>query len=135
VPLQLLLGIGQAGDEAHEPYATAGAGCAHVHVHDEHFASWSFTSARPFREAALRATIAGLPGSIIRGKGVLLLDEAPSRRTIFQMVGKRWELTPAEPWGELPAANRLVLIGLPHGIDAAVLAQRFTAALADARSA
>ena len=59
--------------------------------------------------------------SVVRAKGVLYLADALDHRVILQVVGKRWELQPGEPWGDARPASRLVLIA-PYGqLDAAAI--------------
>jgi G3E family GTPase len=66
---------------------------------------------------------------VARGKGVLWLRERPERRTIFQLVGRRWELAAGDPWGDTIPGSRLVLIGTPGSIAP----ERLDAALAGPR--
>jgi G3E family GTPase len=100
-----------------------------AHAHDARFRSWSFVSRRPFRAEALRRLLDALPDGVLRGKGILLLDEAPERQTVFQLVGRRWELTLGEAWGG-QAQTELVMLGLDARFDAAALEEAFTEALA-----
>ncbi len=123
VPIDILLGpsVGTL------PRTTAAASPSHPH--DARFRSWAFVSHRPFRTERLRRLLAALPDWVLRGKGILMLDEAPGRQTIFQLVGRRWDLAPGEAWSG-PAQTELVMLGLDARFDAAALEQAFTAALA-----
>jgi G3E family GTPase len=74
------------------------------------------TSADPLDRATLDACIAALPDGVIRAKGILRLAESPDTRSVFQLVGKRWEIDPAGDWNP-DESSRLVFIGLPGSID------------------
>ncbi len=65
-----------------------------------------------------------LPNEVIRAKGIVRLKDSPETRSVFQLVGKRWEITPRGAWteGEL---SRLVFIGFPGSIDREELRARF----------
>jgi LuxR family maltose regulon positive regulatory protein len=41
----------------------------------------------------------------------------PERRTIFQLVGQRWYLTPDRPWGDEKPQSRIVGIGLKEQLE------------------
>lgn len=131
VPIEVLLGIeaGRGGGYGREANAGRQAEHGEEHIHEEQFASWAFTSERPFNMKVLRDTINALPEGILRAKGVLLVDEDPVRQTIFQLVGKRWELTPGEPWGEAAPGSQLVLVGLRGHMNSEMLEFRFRGAL------
>lgn len=82
------------------------------------YATWSFVDdGAPLDGDRLRAVVAALPPGVVRGKGVLWLRERPERRTIFQLVGRRFELEAGEDWGATIPGSRLVLIGTPGSIE------------------
>ena len=60
---------------------------------------------------------------ITRAKGIVHLDELPMRAQSFQLVGRRWSLTPLVDAGKLTASRgtRIVVIGPRGTIDAAWL--------------
>ena len=68
--------------------------------------------------------LAGLPDGVIRAKGIVRLTDSPETRRVVQLVGKRWEITPAGPWNDQDV-SRLVFIGLPGSIDRDGLQARF----------
>jgi G3E family GTPase len=116
IPLPLLLGA--TGDQPHPdrpvPAADpASPGDAVAHP----FETTAWESDRPIPRAALQAFAAALPPEIIRAKGIVLLEDDPGRRAVFQLAGKRWSIRPGEPWGAEPSRSRLVLIGLPGSVD------------------
>ena len=91
------------------------------------FATWSYETDRPLRFAAVQRAFQTLPETIFRAKGVLALREAPERRSIVQLVGKRVTFVRGEPWGNEPPHTQIVLIGMPGGIAPADLQRRFDA--------
>lgn len=96
----------------------------------DRFGSWSFSASRPFASEAFREVIDALPASVLRAKGVLLMADELNRRTIFQMVGRRWRLEDGGAWDLATPSSKLVLIGMPCELDASLLQERFTGALA-----
>jgi G3E family GTPase len=134
VPLTLLFGQG-----AFDPLRLAERGVHDVHVHEgtadhahDHgtiFHTWSYESKRPFALSAIRASIDQLPPTIYRAKGILYLDDAPERRYVLQVVGKRASITPGAAWDGQTPYSRIVLIGAADGVDGAALTVVFAASL------
>lgn len=118
VPLPLLLG-NQRVDPTYNKRDAAERD--HNHGHDHHhgpsYATWSYTSDVPLDGDTIRMFASKLPEGIIRAKGILQLCKAPERRTVFQLVGRRWSLKPGEPWRSEQPRTQLILIGLPGSID------------------
>ncbi len=85
--------------------------------HTEPFRSLSFRSDVAFVREKLEAWISKLPPDVLRGKGVLFLQDDPERRSVFQLVGGRHELSPEDPWGEDAPSSELVLIGAAGKVD------------------
>ncbi|GAB3625619.1 cobalamin biosynthesis protein CobW [Pandoraea terrae] len=128
VPMAVLLGAGT------EPIARAArqegaAGHGHAHHHDRQFDSWSFTADRPFCRAALERVLDGLPTDLLRGKGLLLLQDDLEHPALLQIVGRRRTLMRSPAWRDSPR-TALVLIGVSGSLDPAALDAAFTAALA-----
>jgi len=107
VPAELLLGA--ADTQAPRPHDAGGD-------HGHPFETVAWEGAAPLDRAAFEAFVAALPADVIRAKGILRLADAPERRTVFQLAGKRWSLRPGAPWGEQAPGTRLVLIGLPGSV-------------------
>nr|MBA3471167.1 GTP-binding protein [Herpetosiphonaceae bacterium] len=84
---------------------------------------------------ALQQTFKDLPPTIFRAKGIVHLAEAPERRAIVQLSGKRASLLLAEAWGATPKRSQIVVIGAAAGFDPADLERRFTACVAESASA
>ncbi|MGI9253459.1 MAG: CobW family GTP-binding protein, partial [Thermomicrobiales bacterium] len=115
LPLVALFGLTDAPAPALAP--AVGDDPGHI-AHD----SLTIAGSAPLDRTALEALAASLPDGVMRAKGIIRLTDAPERATVFQQVGKRWELDPGPPWTD-GAPSRLVFIGLPGSIDrAAILA-------------
>lgn len=52
-----------------------------------------------------------MPSEIYRCKGVIRTAEAPERRTVLQVVGKRVDIALESEWGERAPHTRIVAIG------------------------
>jgi len=81
------------------------------HRHGERFETWTLRSDRPLPRTALERFAAGLPPGIHRAKGFVLLADAPERPHLFQLVGHRWSLEPAETGSAPTGSTALVVIG------------------------
>ncbi len=112
VPLQFLLGL-----ETARKIPDLSETGRHDHHHDSEYETWSYGEDRPLSRPLFERFVAGLPESVIRAKGVLYLAEAPERRMIFQMVGKRWNIIPDRPWGERKPVTQIVFIGSRGSVD------------------
>lgn len=150
VPLELLLGVGpydlaqlpnktpkdvhvhtesddahEHGHHEHDP---------HEHVHHDHtlvFNTWTYSTPQPFSIASLREAVNALPPSIYRIKGFTWLREAPEKRALLQVAGRRaWvrleEITPGQK-----QQTTLVLIGQPGAITQEQLAEHFDLCIAE----
>jgi G3E family GTPase len=118
VPFQILLGIesGQGlviSENAHDDP-----------VDDAAYRSLSYISHEPLNRPQFERFLAELPEYILRAKGILHLADQPDRQMVFQLVGRRWEIKPGQPWGDQPPQSRLVWIGLKDQFDAEALSAR-----------
>ena len=138
VPYEILLGVGRfdpagAGLGARD----AELGCAdpscrehhHGHQHAEIFSTWSYESDRPLALEALREAMRRLPGAVYRAKGVVYAADAPGRRAVLQVVGRRVDISLGEEWGEHAPRTRVVAIGAAGGIDAHLLEETFASCI------
>ena len=139
VPLEVLLGVGrfhpgraEFDRPAHSP-GCSGPGCDHAeHAgHDRRFESWSFETDRPLSIDALRKVAAKLPANVYRAKGVFAAAEAPGRRGVLQVVGKRVDVALDGEWGRQPPRTRIVAIGATGTIGPGGLEKHFAACLAE----
>ncbi len=74
--------------------------------------TWCLVSERPLDARAFRAWVARLPGTVMRGTGVVHLREEPQHRQEFALIGSRWRLTRGAPWGATAPTTRVTLVSL-----------------------
>jgi G3E family GTPase len=96
----------------------------HQNGHTHAFSTWSYETDQPLSLEALREVASRLPVSIYRCKGVIHAAEAPERRAVLQVVGKRVDISLAEEWGERSPRTRVVAIGASGAIDGQGLRER-----------
>ena len=147
IPLELALGVGrfdliQLNREARDVHVHAAEGEEqeehgeeehhHHHDHDHSlvYNTWVYRSFEPFTLKNLREVTKNLPPSIYRAKGFVYLSDAPARRGILHLTGRRVRLSLGEYWrkDEVPN-NETVVIGSAGGVDAQDLKRRFEWAL------
>ena len=139
VPYQILLGVGrfdpgraalntQAAE--HSCTETACRGGHHGHDHSQVFSTWSYQTDQPLALDALRQTMRKLPGAIYRAKGVVYTTDAPRRRAVLQVVGRRVDISLQDDWGHREPRTQIVAIGAVGGIDASLLEETFASCIA-----
>ena len=142
VPLEVLLSVGRF-DPARSDLdlrALAHAACADANCRDEHhghnhssaFSTWSYETDRPLSLEALREAVRKLPGNIYRAKGVIYTLDAPERRAVLQVVGRRVDISIQEEWGQRLPRTQVVAIGEAGSIDARLMEGIFTACISAA---
>jgi G3E family GTPase len=97
----------------------------HGHDHSEVFSTWSYETDQPLALDALREKMRKLPGSVYRAKGVVYTVDAPTRRAVLQVVGRRVDISLQEEWGRRALRTRIVAIGAAGGMDAGLLQRTF----------
>jgi G3E family GTPase len=126
VPLQVLLSVGRFDPARLDADAHLAEGhctdpeCRHEHHDRDHskaFSTWSYETDRPLSLEALRGAASRLPVAIYRAKGVIYTADAPQRRAVLQVVGRRVDISLGDEWGERPPRTRIVAIGAPGAID------------------
>ena len=140
VPLEILLSAGRLDATAMAPEAPTDAchdsHCRHDRGHGRHhdaqFSTWSYRSDEPLSLEILRRVAARLPDSIYRCKGVIHSSDAPGRRAILQVVGKRVDIALDRVWEGQPPGTQIVAIGAHGAVDAEQLQQAFDSCLARA---
>ncbi|WP_307726175.1 CobW family GTP-binding protein, partial [Sinorhizobium fredii] len=145
VPLEILLSVGRfdpsrlEGPLPHNQpihsFACDDPACGHHlhdhrHDHSQAFSTWSYETDQPLSLEALRETARKLPASIYRAKGVIYSSDAPTRRAVLQVVGKRVDLSLQDEWGGRAPRTQIVVIGAAGGIDGAILRDQFQKASA-----
>jgi G3E family GTPase len=109
---------------------------SHLDEHARRFATWNLVDDRPLDGTCLRSAIAALPPAVIRAKGIVTLAEAPDKRFVLQLVGRRWSLEPdlrdVDPRHAIPDGHTVIVcIGLSGQLDP----QRLDAVFAGVRAA
>jgi G3E family GTPase len=135
VPYQILLGVGRfdparAGPGPHAvEHICTGPDCPGGHQgrdHSELFSTWSYETDQPLALDALRETMRKLPGSVYRAKGVIYTTDAPHRRAVLQVVGRRVDISIQDQWGQRTPRTQIVAIGAAGGIDPSLLENTLT---------
>jgi len=134
VPLPVLLSVGRldparldAGEYLEEgrctdPYCHDER---HDHDHSKAFSTWSYETDQPLSLEALREAASKLPANIYRAKGVIYTADAPERRAVLQVVGRRVDISLEDEWRGRPPRTQIVAIGAPGTIDQEMLSHKF----------
>ncbi|PDT44092.1 cobalamin biosynthesis protein P47K, partial [Sinorhizobium fredii] len=140
VPLEILLSVGRFDpsrlegslphNQPNHSFDCDDPACGHHlhdyrHDHSQAFGTWSYETDQPLSLEALRETARKLPASIYRAKGVIYSSDAPTRRAVLQVVGKRVDLSLQDEWGGRAPRTQIVVIGAAGGIDGAILRDQF----------
>jgi len=133
VPLEVLLSVGrfdpaQLDYEPSHDHDCGDPHCRHDHHspdHSEMFRTWSYESDRPLSLEALREAASKLPSNIYRAKGVIYTADAPERRAVLQVVGRRVDISLEDEWRDRPPRTQIVAIGAPGAIDKDALHDKF----------
>ena len=130
VPLEILLSGGRfdaarLAPESHERDCHDPHCEQHQPDHARAFSTWSYETGELLSLEALRETVSRLPVTIYRCKGVIHSADAPERRAILQVVGKRVDLTLEHEWGDRTPRTQIVAIGAHGTMDGAVLREKF----------
>jgi G3E family GTPase len=95
------------------------------------FSTWSYETDRTFSLEALREAASRLPSTIYRAKGVIHTADAPERRVVLQVVGRRVDVSLADGWGERLRRTQIAVIGAAGAIDREALGDRFQLCLSN----
>ncbi|MGH8072396.1 MAG: CobW family GTP-binding protein [Candidatus Entotheonellia bacterium] len=135
VPLPILLSVGRFDPAQLDlpRHALAHDGCGapthgHDHQHHDHaqrFGTWSWETDQPLSLEALRETASRLPVHVYRAKGVIYTADAPTRRGVLQVVGKRVDISLEEEWGGRAPRTQIVAIGALGDIEPQALQNTF----------
>jgi G3E family GTPase len=124
VPLEVLLSVGRFDPGRMDHAHCTDPACCHKHAEHDHsdaFSTWSYETDQPLSLEALREAARKLPATIYRAKGVIYSSDAPERRAILQVVGKRVELSLQDEWDERVPRTQIVVIGSAGGVDGTAL--------------
>jgi G3E family GTPase len=146
VPYQILLGVGRfdPGRSGLNLHAVE-HGCTNVTCHDDPhgrdvhrsdhskvFGTWSYETDKPLDLEALREKMRKLPGTVYRAKGVVYATDAPQRRAVLQVVGRRVDISLHDDWGARTRRTQIVAIGAAGTIDASLLEKTFASCISAA---
>lgn len=136
VPYEVLLSVGRFDpsraalrDAAEPPAAMEHPAHAHEKHHGQLFDTWNYETDKPLSLQALKQMTKKLPGAIFRCKGIAYTSEAPGRRAVLQVVGRRADVTLLDEWNGRTPHTRIVAIGAPGQMDAVELQRRFDACI------
>jgi len=149
VPYEILLGVGRfdparAGLNSHPvEHGCTDPTChndkhGHDHPGQDHskvFSTWSYETDQPLALDALRETLRKLPGTVYRAKGVVYSTDAPRRRAVLQVVGRRVDISLQDEWGRRAPRTQIVAIGAAGRIDASLLEKTFASCISSAANA
>ena len=143
VPYEILLGVGRfdptrAGLNSY----AVDSSCSDANCHDEDhghnhhgqdhskvFSTWSYQTDQPLALEALRDKLRKLPGTVYRAKGVVYSSDAPQRRTVLQVVGRRVDISIQEEWGLRAPRTQIVAIGAAGSLDTSLLEKTFASCI------
>jgi G3E family GTPase len=109
----------------HHPPSPDGFGMASRQGHAKMFSTWSYETDRPLALEMLRDVASRLPVNIYRAKGVIHTSDAPLRRAVLQVVGRRVDISLADEWGERTPRTQIVAIGAAEAVDGQALRDTF----------
>ncbi len=119
VALPVLLAVGRYETEHHHH-------CCDAHCdHAKQFSTWSYETDEPLSLEAVRQAASKLPANIYRAKGVIHTADAPGRRAVLQVVGRRVDITLDGGWNGRPPRTQIVAIGAPGAMDGEALQSAF----------
>jgi G3E family GTPase len=124
VPNEILLGVGRFDpSQASAEHDCGDPACSdeHAHPHSDVFGTWSYETDKPLALDAVREAMRKLPGSVYRAKGVVYTADAPDRRAVLQVVGRRVDIAVEGEWGDRQPRTRIVAIGQAGEIGETVL--------------
>ena len=144
VPYEVLLGVGRFDpartsiDSKHIETSCADPGCRDVRPgldHSSVFSTWSYETDQPLVLEALQEAMRRLPGTVYRAKGFIYSADAPRRKAVLQVVGRRVDISLHEEWGRLSPRSRIVAIGAAGGVNASQLEKMVASCISGAATA
>jgi len=139
VPYEILLGVGRFDPARADLNSHAVAhSCTDSTCHDHHhrrdhskvFSTWSYETDQPLALEALREKMRKLPGTVYRAKGVVYSADAPRRRAVLQVVGRRVDISLQDEWGGRTPRTQIVVIGAANSFDPVMLGHQFNMTVA-----
>jgi len=71
---------------------------------------------------------------VYRAKGVVYAHDAPERRAVLQVVGRRVDISLQDEWGDRKPRTQIVVIGAANGLDPVMLREKFDLMVAPNRA-
>ncbi len=137
VPYEILLGVGRfdparADRNSHAVITsrTQSVLTTNTDTTPKVFSTWSYQTDQPLALEALREKLRKLPGSVYRAKGLVYTTDAPQRRAVLQVVGRRVDISLQDDWGKRAPRTQIVAIGAAGSIDASLLETTFASCIA-----
>lgn len=139
VPLAVLMSVGRFDPVQLDANAYSEEGdcadpdCDHQRRDRDHvkaFSTWSYETDQPLSLEALREALSKLPAPIYRAKGVIYTVDAPQRRAVLQVVGRRVDISLMDRWGNRAPRTQIVAIGAAGAIESEALRTAFEQCLA-----
>lgn len=139
VPDEVLLGVGRfdaarASFESEMPAQvqadSPGDGNGHAGGHAAAFETWMYQTEQPLSLAALKEAMRTLPGTVYRAKGIVYTSDAPERRVVLQVVGRRADISVQDEWGQRPPRTQIVVIGATGTMNPSALQEIFASCIA-----
>ena len=125
VPYEILLAVGRF-----DPARQVADGDGHATDHGKIFSTFSYETDQPFSLESLREMVRKeLPGTVYRCKGVVYAADAPHRRAVLQVVGRRADVALMDEWNGRTPRTQIVAIGAAGCIDAETLREKFDACI------
>jgi G3E family GTPase len=145
-PLEILLSVGRfdpaqaeldghADTHIHADYRNSAYAHEHRgHDHSNVFSTWSYETDRPMSLKLLRETAGKLPSGVYRAKGVVFSSDAPNRRAVLQVVGRRVDISVQEEWDNRTPRTQIVVIGASGSFDARLMEMVFASCISSANA-
>jgi len=135
VPLEILLSVGlfDATRLNGKAIPRKESVCSHPNCQNEHhsahhsqeFSTWSYETEKPLSLEGLREVASTLPAGIYRAKGVIYTLDAPERRAVLQVVGRRVDISLGDAWEGRLRRTQIVAIGAAGAVDGEALRTMF----------
>lgn len=74
--------------------------------------TWQLVARQPIAVRDFRAWVGRLGAGILRASGIVCVDEDPTHRHEFQLIGSRWQLRRGAPWSEERPGTVLTVVGV-----------------------
>jgi G3E family GTPase len=115
LPPELL--FGEEGPEGSDRVGPTPTSPTKDHRPEVDYETWAWDAEVTLERDTLQELAEGAGEGVLRAKGIVQLGDDPERRTVLQLVGRRWSLRPGEPWGGERPRSRVVVIARRGHLD------------------